>query len=139
MSKSSKRGEGKDWIISEPEASHVRTLFSMAVEGRPLIELQHVMTDITGQKWDSQRVRRALQNEAYLGGHVTHKKVPVTEKDGRTHYVKNNGLHEQFIIEDHHEALISREDFEKAQANYPIKRRPTYKRKTKTAHNKVDD
>lgn len=64
--------------------------------------------------WSSAMVLRLLRNEKYCGDllqrkyrttdHLSHRKIP------------NDGTEEQFCLRDHHEAIVSRAQFEAAQA-----------------------
>ena len=63
--------------------------------------------------WSSTMVLRILRNEKYCGD-LLQKKYRTT--DHLSHRkILNDGLEEQLCIRDHHEAIISREDFQAAQ------------------------
>ena len=63
--------------------------------------------------WSSTMVLRILRNEKYCGD-LLQKKFVTT--DHLTHHkVMNHGEEEQFCLRNHHEAIISREEFQKVQ------------------------
>lgn len=65
-------------------------------------------------KWSCVMVRRILRNEKYVGD-VLQKKYVTT--DYLTHKkVENRGQEEQFLLRDHHQAIIDRPTWEAAQA-----------------------
>lgn len=62
-------------------------------------------------KWHENTVRNILQNEKYIGDAVSGKTFTV---DAVTHKrFVNNGESDKFYVKNHHEPIISREDFEK--------------------------
>ncbi len=64
-------------------------------------------------KWYDTTVRAIIRNEKYMGDLLLGKTVTI---DPITHRrVKNHGQADKYYIENHHEAIISREVFEKAQ------------------------
>ena len=117
-----KRGEAHEWEIFEPEAVIVRLAFNLA-KARYLPreiakELRHEQLkhpEAKQRNWTSQSVELMLGNEAYIGDVLTNKSITVdyltkTRK-------KNEGEKEQFYLEDHHPAIVSRKVFAEANAN----------------------
>ena len=110
----SKDGE---MVINEEEASWVRWVYEQALSGkssgaiaRELNEKQ-VPTQRNGN-WTGTTIRGMLTNEKYIGDCLFQK----TYSDFRFRRHYNHGERDQFYMEDHHEAIISREDFEAAGA-----------------------
>jgi DNA invertase Pin-like site-specific DNA recombinase len=113
-----KQGEPHVWEINEAEAEIVKMGFDLALEGLSLSEIgrrlkseQKKLPELTDKKWHSGTVLRMLKNEAYIGDLLTNKVYTPDYLTGRT--VKNNGEREQFYLENHHPAIISREVFER--------------------------
>lgn len=74
--------------------------------------------------WSARSIRDIIRNEKYIGDLLygkTHTVDPICKKR-----VKNNGEYDQYYIENHHEAIISKELFEKA--NSILTRRSTEKK-----------
>lgn len=62
-------------------------------------------------KWNMHNLSRIIQNEVYTGTLITHKKELKTIKGREVKVPKS----EQYRFENHHEAIISKEQFDKAQ------------------------
>ncbi len=67
------------------------------------------MTDI---KWNATTIRRILKNEAYIGNTVSHKVKKINYKLKKQIMLNKN---EWIKVENTHEAIISKEDFERVQ------------------------
>ena len=68
--------------------------------------------DGTGLNWTQRRLGYLLTNGNYTGDCLTNRYVAKTDR----HQVKRNeGERAQYFIENHHEALVSRETFEAVQ------------------------
>lgn len=111
-----KHNSQKDWIISEPEASHVRKIFRLAAKGTPYTDIARDMNALeemegSGRKWTHSMIVGVLRSETYIGDYESCKIIKVTEKDGTVRRVRNEGQAEQIYIEDHHPAIVGRELF----------------------------
>ena len=100
-------------VINEEEACWVRWIFDQAMGGkasgriaRELNEKQ-VATKKNGT-WRASTIRGILRNEKYTGACLFQK----TYSDFHFKRHKNNGDRDQFLIEDHHEPIVSKEEFE---------------------------
>ena len=99
--------------INEKEAEWVRWIFAETLSGRSISAIarelneKQVPTRRSG-RWAPSTIRSMLTNEKYIGDCLFQK----TFSDFRFHRHKNYGEQDQFYIEDHHEAIISREEFE---------------------------
>ena len=109
------KNENGEMIPDKQEAEIVRWIFNLAINGHSthsickLLRERNVPTR-KGGKWSSSTVRDMLKNEKYTGDALFQK----TYTDGSfcRHETKNSS--KQIFIENHHEAIISREIFETA-------------------------
>ena len=112
-----KGSDGKPEIIPE-EAEVIRMIFNSYLQGASLqtikkrLEADGVLTARGNKKWSSESVQRILQNEKYCGDALMQKTYT---KDFRTHKsVKNTDLN-MYFKENHHTAIIKKEDWIKVQ------------------------
>lgn len=104
-----------EFSIREDEAVWVRFMFDKAVEGFSshqialLLAEQNAPTRRNG-KWTSAKVADILKNEKYIGDCLFQKTY--TGAQFKRH--RNRGEQDQFYIEGHHEAIVSKEVFEAA-------------------------
>ena len=109
----------KSISINEEESEIVRYMFRRYIEGagcyviaRELTQLGH-KTRKGSSKWHESTIRGIIKNEKYKGDLLLGKTFTV---DPITHRrLQNFGEEEKYYIEDHHEPIISKEMFEKAQ------------------------
>ena len=111
--------ETKKIYINEGQAEVVRNIFKWYLNGDSWkiicqkLEDENVLTFRGKKRWNSCTLKQILTNEKYVGDLLLGKQYTV---DAISHkVVKNNGEREQFYVKDHHEAIISREDYEKVQ------------------------
>jgi len=64
-----------------------------------------------GGRWTSTTIRGMICNEKYIGDAIFQK----TYSDSQFNRYINRGEREQYLIQDHHEAIISREDYDATQ------------------------
>lgn len=115
--KSRKKGDIHEWEIFEPEAILVRLAFHLAEKGctqgaiaRKLNEEQKKHPEAEQKEWQASTVRYLLKNVTYMGDLLTNKTYTVdylTKKRKR-----NEGDSEQYYLQDHHPAIVTRETFE---------------------------
>ena len=102
-----------EFSINEEEAKWVRWVFAEALKGRgsaaiaKTLNEKHVPTK-RGGKWTSTTIRGMLSNEKYVGSCLFQK----TYSDFRFNRHRNNGERAQFLMEEHHEPIISQKDFD---------------------------
>ena len=126
-----KAGKGSlDWVIDEQQAKVVRCAFDMALERRSykeivekLNEMEVSSTENTSEAapkprkyakpWNRRRVVYLLKNIAYIGDYLTNRTY-IVYTDKRK-MVRNKGERDQYYLDGHHEAIISKEQFEKVQ------------------------
>ena len=95
----------------------VRFIFSEILSGKGCgkVAKELNLRDLKGKKggrWKSSTIRGMAYNEKYVGDALFQK----TYTDEHFNHRRNNGEKEQYLIQNHHEPIISREDFETAQA-----------------------
>lgn len=130
-------------IVIDPEAGkYVRTIFEMAIDGRDTRMIAQKLNDqevptpntynethrIKGKWgrqtksehifWDSQKVVRILSDPVYAGAYVSAKHERVVAGKKKMRHVTPD---EQIWIYDHHEAIVTMDEFEKAQEVFHIK------------------
>lgn len=106
-----------DLIINAEEAEWVRWIFDQALNGMTSGRIAHELNAkqvLTKKKstWRASTVRGILRNEKYTGACLFQK----TYSDFRFKRHKNYGEKDQFLVEDHHEPIVSKEDFEAVEA-----------------------
>lgn len=105
-----------NFIIDAKEADVIRLIFSSASSGMgtykiaQMLEKRKIPTR-KGGKWSSSTVKGILVNEKYYGAAAFQKTY--TDSSFKRH--NNHGEVDSYYAEDHHEAIISKEDFEKIQ------------------------
>ena len=108
-------------LINEAEASVVRRIFEMRLSGMGQVAITQELNrkriqPRDGKPWTVYRVRYILSNERYIGDSLFQKKYiadPLSHKS-----VRNHGERDQYYIHDTHEAIISRENFQKVQESF---------------------
>ena len=107
--------------IEETEATVVRRIFEMRLSGMGQVAITQELNrkriqPRDGKPWTVYRVRYILSNERYIGDSLFQKKYiadPLSHKS-----VRNYGERDQYYIHDTHEAIISRENFQKVQESF---------------------
>lgn len=103
--------------INDKQAEIVRFIFAEILAGKGT---QKIADDLNrrevptkrGGKWRSSTIRGMASNEKYTGDTIFQK----TYTDSSFNRHINNGEKDQYLIKEHHEALISQKEFEAAQA-----------------------
>jgi site-specific DNA recombinase len=108
--------EGK-LVVNEKEAAIVRFIFAEILSGKGCGKIANELNlcSLRGKKggrWSSTTIRGMAYNERYVGDALFQK----TYTDDRFNRHSNYGEKDQYLIKNHHEAIISREDFEAAHA-----------------------
>ena len=111
--------EGKV-VIDETTKNIVIEIFNLFIAGYSYREIAKIMTKrgyLTGtgkNVWTIYDIEKIITNEKYVGDFVMQKTVVV---DYLSHKAKkNDNIVPKYIVENHHEAIISREKFEEARA-----------------------
>ena len=103
-------------VIDPVESEIVKMIFDLALNGMgtykiaQLLDKRKVPTR-KGGKWSGSTVKGILVNEKYYGAAAFQKTY--TDSNFRRH--NNHGEVDSFIAEDHHEAIISKEVFDRVQ------------------------
>lgn len=103
--------------VNAEQAETVRRIFASVLSGKsPAAIAKELNRDGVptkrGGRWTGHTISSMIRNEKYTGD-VIHQK---TYTDNRFNRHKNYGERYQYYIRDHHEPVISREDFEAANA-----------------------
>ena len=112
--------EDGNLIINPDEALTVRMIFYLYLYGFPLSELADLLTDLKrptkkgNTKWTASSVRQILKNERHCGNVLSWKTYTYDFWEHKKR--KNNKNRKQVLEIDHHEAIVSHEIFEAAQA-----------------------
>ncbi len=101
--------------INEEEARWVRYIFAETLAGKSAHQIARDLNSEgvpvrRGSRWHGTTICGMLRNEKYIGDCLFQK----TFTDFRFRRHTNRGDVDQFYVEDHHPAIISREDFEAA-------------------------
>ena len=104
-----------EFSIIEEEAKWVRYIFDETLSGKSSNRIAKELNEKQvparrGSHWTSTTVRGMISNEKYVGDCLFQK----TYSDFRFKRRVNKGQRDQFYMEDHHEPIISREDFDAA-------------------------
>ncbi|WP_246310042.1 recombinase family protein [Paenibacillus alginolyticus] len=107
------KDENGELVINENEAKIVRRIYEEYLEGKSYQAIadglmkDRIKTVTGGDKWWDSSVTIILTNEKYYGALLQQKTVTV---DFLTHKrVENRGQEQQYLIEDNHEPIISKE------------------------------
>ena len=105
--------------INEEEAEIVKYIFSNYLNGFGCTTIARMITEMKvvspygKPKWHESTIRNILRNEKYMGDVISGKTYTI---DAVTHKrVVNNGEEDKYYVKDHHEPIVSKEDFEKVQ------------------------
>lgn len=102
-------------IINEEQAPTVRLMFFMYLYGYNCQQIADTLVAL-GRKnyhdkvaWTASVVRQVLRNERHCGDIISRKTVTPNYLDHKA--VKNTGIRNQYTRKDHHDPIISRDDF----------------------------
>lgn len=110
--------ENGEMVIITEEAEIVKTIYSSFIQGMHPTEIAEKLNaleirTVLDNPWRTESVKAILKNEKYCGDVLMQKTITI---DYLTHKSKKNeGEEEQYYIADHHEAIISREEWDMAQ------------------------
>lgn len=100
-------------VVNKEQAEVVKRIFSQALSGKGTQKIADGLNADgiaakRGNHWTATTIRGILGNEKYIGDVILQKTY--TDEHFNRHY--NYGERDRYLIENHHEAIISREDFE---------------------------
>ena len=107
--------ENGNLIINENEAKVVRLIFFLYLYGFSSQRIADLLTKLRCRtkkgnfQWSSSSVIQILQNERHCGDVIARKTFTPNYLDHKSK--KNNRDRNQYIQRDHHESIISRDDF----------------------------
>lgn len=110
----------RTFTIIHSEAMIVRKIFKLYLDGNGVEKIKFILEDEkvptkTGNKiWNASVILKMLRQEKYNGDLILGKKCTVGSFDNKR-IVKNTGQRDMFIIRNDHQAIISKEDFDKVQ------------------------
>lgn len=105
--------DGRNLVINPEQAEVVKRIFADALAGKGAytiakeLNAEAVPSKKCG-KWNSSSILNILSNEKYTGDVIFQK----TYTDSDFNIRKNNGYLDKYYVSDHHEAIISHEDFD---------------------------
>lgn len=112
--------EDKKIYINEEQAKIVRKIFNLYLEGNGTLAIARILTkegipNIKGGPiWREESITGIIKNEKYIGDLVLGKYY--VENSLNHISKKNKGERDKYLIRNHHEPIIDREIFDKAQA-----------------------
>ena len=108
-----KNGGENKWIINEKEAPRVREAFRLASEGTCYQDILAAMDkmETDGNKWKQKRLKYMLTNVVYKGDYFANKTVCLVP--GKQ--VVNRDYRDRIYISEHHEPIISPEEYDRVQ------------------------
>ena len=109
--------EDVDIKVNPEQAKIVKRIFSDLLSGKGTDAIARELNDEQvptkkGGRWTSTSIRGIIANEKYTGDVIFQK----TYTDSNFNRHKNDGVLDKYFVPDHHEAIISHEDFEAAAA-----------------------
>ena len=113
-------GKEHKWEIVPHEAQVVRQAFYMAGMCYTYSEIAEELTRMekengSGRVWNKTPVVSLLRSNVYVGEYLSNKECTIIDDEGCVKRIKNRGYVDQILIEDHHEALVSRELYDVVQ------------------------
>ena len=113
----------KKFIINEKQASVVRRIFQMVLDGFGYIKIIEVLNkenikSPSGSKWTIRSLERIIKEDTYTG------KLTLQKTYRAENHTKKRNLGElrKYIVEDNHEAIIDRDTFNKVQEIIALRR-----------------
>lgn len=106
-----------EMIVVPDEAETIRKIFADLLDGKSTHRIAEELNAMgihtrKGPKWNANTINGIIKNEKYTGDIIFQK----TYTDDSFVRHRNNGEYDKYFCENHHEAIISHEIFEKANA-----------------------
>lgn len=111
--------EGGNWLIVEKEAEVIRRMYKELLAGTSTRQIAKALSEeeivtVRGNKhWSSRTIDCILTNPVYCGDFVGQRFINMDPFKKKT--VENTGQMPKYVVEDHHPAIVSREEWEAAQ------------------------
>jgi DNA invertase Pin-like site-specific DNA recombinase len=116
------KDENGELVIVPEEAEIIRRIYREFMEGKSDLKiakgLEHdgILTGAGKATWWASTVKSILKNEKYMGEALLQKTHTVDFLSKKR--VKNNGIVQQYYVEDSHPLIISKEEFATVQAEF---------------------
>ena len=109
--------DGEQMVINPEQAAVVKEIFADLLSGKGTHAIaddlnRRSVPSKRGGRWTATTIRGMLSNEKYVGDCLFQK----TYSDSQFVRHTNHGEQAQYMVKDHHEPIISREDFEAVHA-----------------------
>lgn len=109
--------DGTNMIVNKQQSAVVRAIFSSVLSGKSCTAIARGLNERgipskRGGKWNDTTIRNMIANEKYTGDCLFQKTY--TDEEFNRHV--NHGEKNQYAAHNHHEAIVSHEDAEAAQA-----------------------
>lgn len=106
-----------EMVVNEKQSKVVRRIFAMMLFGSSSAEIARKLNKEgvatrRGGRWTPTTINGMIRNEKYTGDVIFQKSY----SDERFTRHRNNGERDQYFVADHHEAIISHEDYDAANA-----------------------
>ena len=112
-----------NYEINPEEAEVVKKVFWLYEHGLPVCQI----IDVLGRRnypADESKIYYIIQNEKYVGDFILRKYIPA---DYSSHnMILNEGQVPSIVIANHHEAIISREQFDRCNVIFDMRKKRTY-------------
>ena len=104
-------------VVNPEQSKIVKRIFSMVLSGNSTAEIARKLNEEgiptrRGGSWTGHTINGMIKNEKYTGDVIFQK----TYSDDTFTRRRNNGERDQYYVADHHEAIISHEDYDAANA-----------------------
>ena len=113
-----KGADGKPEIVPE-EAETIREIYRLYLDGMSLVQIQNeltarkIPTKVGTDRWQRSTIKSILQNEKYTGDALLQKTYITDCITKKTK--KNNGELPMYLVRNHHEPIITRDEFNRVQ------------------------
>lgn len=125
-----RKDENLKLIIHPEEAEIVKYIFQMCIEGKGQMYITNELANMKvpspsgNETWSNSTINRMIKNPKYKGDQVYGRKQTVRDDNGKV-TIREKALESRIVYSpDSHEAIISKEDWDKAQ--YSISNRSTH-------------
>lgn len=129
------REGNRKWVIQTEEASIVKEAFDLCLQEKSPAEIARIFvqkgyqTAKGNKEWSGTGIREILRNNAYIGEILSQKSYSADHLSRKS--TRNWGEKKQYLIEDHHEAIIDKQTFKMAQLMLKKRAKPNKRREKK--------
>lgn len=113
------KGPGGEWLINQKQAEMVRMIFQRFINGASANGIAAWLNQlgkrtVRGKRWTAGGILVILRNEKYVGDLEMQKTITKSFLTHRS--AVNNGEAPRYYVKDHHEGIVDRLTWDKAQA-----------------------